>query len=502
LRFSNSYHQLGEDFFQPDLPTSVVAPKLILWNSDIAALLTIPKSLQDDHEQLAQYFSGNQLLQGSEPIALAYSGHQFAHFTPNLGDGRAHLLGEVITENDHRLDVQLKGSGRTAFSRRGDGRCAYAPAVREYLMSEAMQALGVPTSRCLAVVTTGEKIYRETEKQGAVVTRVASSHIRVGTFQYFAARGDVTSLQKLTDYAITRHFPHINSANIDNEERILQFLKAVIAKQIKLVVEWLRVGFIHGVMNTDNTAISGETIDFGPCAMMGIYHPDTVYSSIDTQGRYAFANQSHIAQWNMARLAECLLMLLQDKNEADIDDDGDSEVLTAVKKIIMEFTGQFDQAYQTMMAAKLGFALEQQSEKQNSTVVMQITELLTLMADEKLDYTQTFHLLTQSLSDELIAEQLKVTLGAWYINWRNEIGNETQQSIAAQQIMQGNNPVVIPRNHIVEQLLAESELSGDLIHIEEFLKVIGSPYQVLAETHKYQNLPSDGDKRYQTFCGT
>jgi len=502
LKFSNSYYDLGEAFYQQDKPTQVSAPQLILWNNDISQLLAIPQSMQDDTVLLAKIFSGNQIMAGSEPIALAYSGHQFGHFNAYLGDGRAHLLGEVLSKDEQRFDIQLKGSGQTAYSRQGDGRCAFGPAVREYLMSEAMQALGVPTSRCLAVVTTGENVYRETEKPGAVVTRVAASHIRVGTFQYFAARGDLTSLKTLTDYAIERHFSEID---LNSENKVIEFLQAAIAKQIKLVVEWLRIGFIHGVMNTDNTAISGETIDFGPCAMMGIYHPEAVHSSIDKQGRYAFSNQARIAQWNMARLAECLLMLLQEDNEHECDDEDkqeeqDDASLKSVEQIIMQFTPQFEQAYQTMMARKLGFSLT--NEKLAVEAQDLVTELLALMEQEQLDYTQTFNQLTLSLSDNEITKELNESLQDWSQKWRIALDKIGASIAATQQLMRQSNPVVIPRNHHVEKLLADSEKSRDMTKINEFIAVIRSPYQAIAATASYQDLPVDGDKSYRTFCGT
>jgi uncharacterized protein YdiU (UPF0061 family) len=300
MKFSNTYAQLGDAFFKRVLPAPVADPLLLLWNDELAKSLNLDQSLRDDPGLKAQIFSGNQLPEGADSMALAYSGHQFGQLNPELGDGRAHLLGEVLDNTNQRVDIQLKGSGPTPFSRRGDGRCALGPALREYIMSEAMYFLGVPTSRCLAVVATGESVYRERSKPGAVVTRVAASHIRVGTFQYFAIRKDIESLTALLDYTIKRHFPEIDLAA---DDRTLQFLEAVMKKQITLIVEWMRVGFIHGVMNTDNTAISGETIDFGPCAMMGAYNPGAVYSSIDTQGRYAFGNQPNIAIWNITRLA-------------------------------------------------------------------------------------------------------------------------------------------------------------------------------------------------------
>lgn len=484
MKFSNSYINLGSDFFQAELPEKASKPKLLLFNKALAKQLDMTAQLTTDDELLADFFTGNQILPGAQPIALAYAGHQFGGFNPQLGDGRAVLLGEVIDANGQRQDIQLKGSGRTPFSRQGDGKCAIGPALREYIMSEAMQALGVPTSRCLAVVATGDTVYRESIKPGAVVTRVAESHIRVGTFQYFAARGNTQALKQLTQYAIARHFPEIT---IDVENRPLEFLKAVIAKQIKLIVSWMRVGFIHGVMNTDNNSISGETIDFGPCAMMGTYHPGTVFSSIDTQGRYAFANQPHIAQWNMARLAECLLPL--------IDEDSD-KALALVEPIIIKFSANFDNAYFTMLANKLGFTDLDLIGKES------IEQLLSLMQDLELDHTITFANLTLSLTSPDHAEQLKAHLGNWYESWRLALNQNNISDAQAHKLMAQNNPVVIPRNHHVEAILAHCEVTLDMSLANEFLQVLRAPYQVLANTQKYQDASADNDQGYRTFCGT
>ena len=349
--FSNSYACLDEVFYERTRPTPVQDPRLFLWNSSLAEQLMIPNELQHDSVAIAQAFSGNSILPGSEPIATVYAGHQFGSFVPQLGDGRAHLLGEVLDKFGQRLDIQLKGSGRTSFSRGGDGRCALGPAVREFIMSEAMNALGVPTTRCLAVVTTGEPVFRETPLPGAVVTRVASSHLRIGTFQFFAARGDHQALKTLCNYTIERHYPELQE---EGQNQYLRLINKVIERQIQLVVEWMRVGFIHGVMNTDNTSLSGETIDYGPCAMMGIYDPQTVYSSIDTMGRYAFGNQPEILQWNIAGFVECLLPLINaDRNKA----------VDQVGPIIAEFPGRFEKEYMKMMGKKLGLTFFKQEDQ-------------------------------------------------------------------------------------------------------------------------------------------
>jgi uncharacterized protein YdiU (UPF0061 family) len=482
MKFSNTYIKLDPVFYQAVAPTKVDAPALLLWNEGLAQSLGLSAEMTEDRAQLAEYFSGNNLLPGAQPIALAYAGHQFGHFNPQLGDGRAHLLGEVIDSSNVRRDIQLKGSGPTRFSRGGDGRCALKPALREFIMSEAMFALGVPTSRCLAVVSTGEQVYRDQASPGAVVTRVAASHIRVGTFQYFAARGDLNALRALTEYAVARHFPEIDCTSPDSTT---EFLQAVINKQIQLIVQWMRVGFIHGVMNTDNTAISGETIDFGPCAMLGSYAPDTVFSSIDANRRYAFGNQGAIAQWNMARLAESLLSLI------------DSDVNKAVEKVepmIRQMAVDYEQAYMTMLGAKLGI-----SELQQTDATL-INELLDIMQNKQMDYTLTFALLSDSLQDPQLKAAIPEELSSWYERWYKRLQGPVLG--AASELMRQSNPKVIPRNHHVEALLAECEKNGSSEAAEDFLQVLTSPYQTLVNTHKYQGIAEDGDRHYQTFCGT
>ncbi|WDD98996.1 protein adenylyltransferase SelO [Thalassomonas actiniarum] len=496
MKFSNSYSQLDNVFYQRTSPAQVSRPQLLLWNQELADQLLLTGDFCRDKALLAQYFSGNRILEGADPIAQAYAGHQFGSFNPQLGDGRAHLLGEVLSDNGLRYDIQLKGSGQTRFSRQGDGKCAIGPAVREYIMSEAMYALGVPSSRCLAVTATGDLVFRETAKPGAVVTRVAASHIRVGTFEYFAARGDLESLEALTGFAINRHFPEITlNSDLDRSQRVLHFLSAVIDKQITLIVNWLRVGFIHGVMNTDNTAISGETIDFGPCAMMGIYHPGTVFSSIDTRGRYAFGNQAAIGQWNMARLAEALLPLIDEIPE---------KAVALAEPLIRQFSRDFEQAYQLMLANKLGMAsLTAQSNEQAGGPTASLAEdLLAQMQEQELDYTQTFARLTLSLENAEEAAKLSHELGPWYGKWRTLLTDEGITADTAKSLMADTNPVVIPRNHHVEAILTEYEQSGDSREIDDFLTVLRTPYKLLPQTQKFQDLPADGDRHYRTFCGT
>jgi uncharacterized protein YdiU (UPF0061 family) len=487
LKLTNHYHQLGEAFSQQGLPTPVAEPILLLWNEKLADSLVINFSPQQDSELLAQYFSGNKLLAGSQPLSQAYSGHQFGHFNPQLGDGRAHLLGEIVDDAGQVKDIQLKGSGTSHFSRSGDGRCALGPALREFIMSEAMFALGVPTTRCLAVVATGEAVYRERPLPGAVVTRVASSHIRVGTFQYFAARKDYKSMKALVDFSCQRHFPDIAIIDTDEQDsssQVLSFFDAVLAKQIPLVIAWLRVGFIHGVMNTDNTAISGDTIDYGPCAMINEYHRDTVFSSIDKNARYAYGEQMTIMQWNMTRLAETLLPLLDDDQEQAIE---------KIEPLLAKFHQNLMRAYFTMMANKIG--IEALIENDDDL----ITDLIELLEAEKLDYTQTFVKLTDAVKNDENHHELKASLGSWFEQWQQRISIDKK---AAFQLMRKNNPVVIPRNHHVERILATSQETGDLSALHDFLAILQQPYTQLAKTADYQDAPSDGDQNYHTFCGT
>tara|TARA_B100000959_G_scaffold285739_1_gene361510 strand:+ start:1231 stop:2685 length:1455 start_codon:yes stop_codon:yes gene_type:complete len=482
--FSNTYACLDEFFREKTRPTPVQDPQLFLWNSSLAEQLMIPNELKNDSVALAQVFSGNHILPGSEPIATAYAGHQFGHFAPQLGDGRAHLLGEVSDRFGQRWDIQLKGSGCTLFSRGGDGRCAAGPAVREFIMSEAMKALGVPTTRCLAVVTTGEPVFRETTLPGAVVTRVASSHLRIGTFQFFAAKGDHQALKTLCDYTIERHYPELQA---EGPNKYLLFLDKVMDRLIKLVVEWMRVGFIHGVMNTDNIALSGETIDYGPCAMMGIYNPDTVYSSIDTEGRYSFGNQPEIMQWNIARLAECLLSLIDANKNKAIDEVG---------TIIEAFPVRFKEIYLKMMGKKLGLTSFQ---KEDQKLLFSVLDRL---KERKLDYTVTFDLLGKSLMSELVASQMKNELEECFDLWQKRINEQHTSSEEIQKLMRQYNPVVIPRNHHVEAVIQECEQTGNVMLAKKFLQVLRSPYEELTQTSQYQDPPSDSDEHYETFCGT
>lgn len=476
----NTYARLPADFYERIAPTPVRAPQLLLWNEPLAAELELDRLELGSEDERAQVFAGNTVPASFEPIALAYAGHQFGHFVPSLGDGRAHLLGEVIDRDGNGRELQLKGSGRTSFSRGGDGRCVLGPAVRELIMSEAMFGLGVPTTRSLSVVATGEHVRREGPVPGAVVTRVARSHLRVGTFQYFAARQNTDAIRTLVDYAVERLFPDIDAA--PGRERTLAFLDRVVSGQVATVTEWLRVGFIHGVMNTDNTAISGETIDFGPCAMMNAYHPETVFSSIDRYGRYAFGNQPKILAWNMVRLAECLLPL--------VDEDLDKAV-EIVQPRLEEIAAQLEAADRSMMGKKIGLT------EVGPEDAALIDELLVLMREHRLDYTNTFVGLAKAL-EEPGSDDLPSTLGPWIARWRTRVASR-EDAVA---LMRRTNPLVIPRNHHVEAALAAVTDSGDIAPTERLVAVMRDPYQAGPDTAAYADPPPGGDQGYQTFCGT
>lgn len=476
---ASSYAALPARLYQRARPAPVRAPRLLLWNAPLAAELGLPEADTEDTQRLAAVLGGNELWPGTEPLAQAYAGHQFGRFVPQLGDGRAHLIGELVDPVGRAWDVQLKGSGPTAFSRGGDGRCALGPALREFIMSEAMHALGISTTRCLAVVATGELVHRERTLPGAVVTRVAASHLRVGTFEYLAAREDRGGLVALLDYAIRRHYPELEGTE---PERALGLLAAVIDRQLSLVVEWMRVGFIHGVMNTDNTSISGETIDYGPCAMMNRYDPGTVFSSIDHGGRYAFGNQPLIAGWNLARLAETLLPIINEDEEAAV---------AAVMPHLEGFGPALRVRWRAMMGRKLGLDGAGEGDQ------VMIDELLKQMQARALDYTQTFHRLRLSLDSPAEADRLRAELGAWYDAWRARLPDLE----AARVLMRRSNPVIIPRNHQVEAALAAAE-RGELGPTRRLLDALRRPYEARPGTEPHQAPPETEDAGYRTFCGT
>jgi len=470
MKLQPRYTDISELLTIEDMPSAVAEPKLLLFNDQLADNF----SINHDSEFLAKFLTGSTISNDVAPVALGYSGHQFGHFSPRLGDGRAHLLGAIADQDGTLWDLQLKGAGATVFSRGGDGRCAIGPAVREYIMSEALYALGIATTRCLAVVTTGEMVYRQPPRPGAVVTRLAKSHIRVGSFQYLATQGDIEGLEKLVDYAINCHFSEISSAG---EQRYIEFLTAVLDKQVELVVSWMRVGFIHGVMNTDNTLISGETIDYGPCAMMNQFDLDTVFSSIDHQGRYSFGNQPNIANWNVARLAESLIPLFDEQ-------DGAVEKLSSV---VNGFADKFNDAFNAMWQQKLGLAGQQEGDH------VLVSELLALMKQHQLDYTNTFNALTESLVSDFTVD---CRLKGWVLKWKLRTTAESYS------VMRAVNPAVIPRNHNIESIIAEFEKAGSSLLLNDFLEVISEPYTYFKEHQSWYELPSDGDKNYQTFCGT
>ncbi len=475
--FDNTYSKLSNTFKENIKPTPVHDPELVILNEELASTLNLDFS-RTDKKKLAEIFSGNSIPEETNTIAQAYAGHQFGHFTM-LGDGRAVLLGEHLVNNDNRFDIQFKGSGRTSFSRGGDGRAALGPMLREYIISEAIHSLNIPTTRSLAVVKTGEKVVRENLLQGAILTRVASSHLRVGTFQYIAATQNIENLNTLVDYTINRHYPEIKSSN----SKALDLLNLVMEKQCQLVINWMRVGFIHGVMNTDNMAISGETIDYGPCAFMDHYDPKTVFSSIDKFGRYAFSNQPPITKWNLARFAECLIPLI-DKNE-------DTAIKLATD-LIDNFQNIYEDKWLNMMRDKLGLFGEDKNDKKL------INDLFNWMEKNKADYTNTFCNLMDINSDEIYKNNDFID---WKNEWkkRSELNNSTKEKQS--KLMKSNNPIVIPRNHKVEEALAEAE-KGSLDKMKKLLAILKNPYDNQNNIGEYQAPAPSSNEKYQTFCGT
>ena len=475
--FDNTYSRLPDPFREKINPVKVKNPELVMLNKSLAEDLNLDFSGLDQ-AKLSALFSGNELPNDSRSIAQAYAGHQFGHFTM-LGDGRAVLIGEHISKSNHRYDIQFKGSGKTAFSRNGDGRAALGPMLREYIISESMHFLNIPTTRSLAVAKTGEKVIRETQLEGAILTRVASSHIRVGTFQYIAARNKKGELETLFEYVIKRHYPGIESS----KKQALDLLNVVLNKQIELVVNWMRVGFIHGVMNTDNMSIAGETIDYGPCAFMNIYDPKTVFSSIDKLGRYAYCNQPIITKWNLSRFAECLIPL--------IDGDQDKAIKLATE-VIDTFEKKYEEKWLGMMRNKIGLADEDEKDK------FLILDLLTWMHQNKVDYTNTFcHLMNFQTQNDIVYENNE--FGDWKKRWQERLSHNSSSEKYIN-LMRSVNPLVIPRNHIVEDALKKAN-QGNFEPINNFLKILSSPYTDQKHITEYQ-IPSQSDENYQTFCGT
>ena len=476
--FDNSYSRLSNTFKENIRPIGVKNPELVLINLDLAQELNLNFTKIDKHE-LSALFTGNILPEGSNTIAQAYAGHQFGHFTM-LGDGRAVLIGEHLTKSNKRYDVQYKGSGKTAFSRNGDGRAALGPMLREYIISEAMHNLNIPSTRSLAVAKTGEKIIRDNPLQGAILTRIASSHIRVGTFQYVAARDKRDELEIFLNYVVERHYPEL----VDSKKKALDLLNVLINKQIDLVVNWMRVGFVHGVMNTDNMTISGETIDYGPCAFMDTYDPKTVFSSIDKMGRYAYCNQPSITKWNLSRFAECLIPL--------INRDQDQAIKSATK-LINTFEKKYEERWMSMMRKKLG--LQGTDDKDKFLIV----DLLTWMHQNKVDYTNTFCYLMdlKEYDDDIYKDN---DFQNWKKNWRERLrlnDNNPEKYIS---LMRTVNPLVIPRNNKVEKALEFAE-KGDYSFLKKIISILKEPYKLSQDKLDYQN-PGPQQKNYQTFCGT
>lgn len=488
IHFDNSYARLPDAFFAPVDPTPVEAPRLIAFNRPLAEALGLDADALERHG--AAYFSGNVPLPGSLPLAMAYAGHQFGQFVPRLGDGRAILIGEVIDRAGKRRDIQLKGAGQTPYSRRGDGRAALGPVLREYIISEAMHALGIPTTRALAAVTTGQPVYRDRVLPGAVFTRVAASHIRVGTFQFFAARGETDNIRILADHVIERHYPELKGV----ERPYLALLDAVGERQAALIAKWLGVGFIHGVMNTDNMTISGETIDFGPCAFMDRYDPRTVYSSIDQHGRYAFGNQPGIGQWNIARLAEALLPVL---------DENEDKAVEAANEAVARFMDRFQAHWKTVIRAKLGLGDEERDSDQDL-----IRDLLVTLYEQKADYTLAFRRLADAAENEGADAALgalledPAALAPWLAAWRERLSQDPTTPAARATAMRMVNPTFIPRNHKVDEALTAAVDHGDFSLFEALNAVLSRPYEDQPTFPAYAEPPKPGEEITATFCGT
>ena len=490
IPFNNSYAKLPERFYVKQAPLPVKDPSMIRLNRALAEELGLDADVLASPAGLAM-LAGNALPDGAEPLAMAYAGHQFGHFVPQLGDGRAILLGEVVMAGGERRDIQLKGAGRTAFSRGGDGRAWLGPVIREYILSEAMHALKVPTTRALAAVRTGETVIREAPRPGGIVTRVASSHIRVGTFQYFAAREDSDALRLLTDYAIERHYPEAKQAT----NRCRAFLQAVSHRQARLVAKWLQVGFIHGVMNTDNMAISGETIDYGPCAFMDEYDPQKTFSSIDRHGRYAYDQQASIAQWNLTRLAETLLPQLDSNEDTAIE---------IAKSVLGDFTTVFQQEWQNAKRGKFGLVTEEETD------VDLIQKFLSLLERRKADWTQSFRALCDLAGD---ATSLGVTLldnslgedpewQPWQQRWLARLDRQPKSRPDAARIMKSYNPAIIPRNHHVERAIQAALEGGGSEYMDEMIEALSHPYDDQPADSPWIKPPRPEEKVLQTFCGT
>lgn len=485
FNFDNSYSRLPDIFYENVNPQPVKQPQLITFNQALGHSLGIQNL--ESNALLAETFSGNFIPNGSSPIALAYAGHQFGHFVNQLGDGRAVLLGEVINGQNERFDIQLKGSGKTKFSRQGDGRSALGPVIREYILSEAMHALNVPTTRALAAVTSGEDVYRETSLPGGVFTRVAKSHIRIGTFEYFMAQNDHQNLKILADYVIERLFPEA----LDADNPYLEMLYSFSEKQSKLIGKWMGIGFIHGVMNTDNTSVAGETIDYGPCAFMDEYNPQSVFSSIDHHGRYAFANQPQIAQWNLACLASCLLSLV-DKNE--------TKAKEKINDLLTDFSTKVNKAISKTMVRKIGL------NHKNKKHTEHLKKLLKIMHEEKPDYTLSFRHLSDVINNEEEAFKSqfanKDLISDWLNAWKTLLNKETNKTDEIYNSMNSVNPLYIPRNHLVERAIKLAIEDNDFSYMLELSEVLENPFIKQDVDADFSLPPKEDEKVHQTFCGT
>jgi uncharacterized protein YdiU (UPF0061 family) len=476
IKFDNSYNKLPKAFFEHIEPSLVGSPYLINFNKNLAEELQI-EDKQTDDQQLAAIFSGHKILKGSEPLAMAYSGHQFGHFVPLLGDGRAILLGEVLSKEGKRFDVQLKGAGQTPYSRRGDGRSSLGPVIREYILSEAMFALGVPTTRALAAVLSGEEVFREKAYPGGVFTRVASSHIRVGTFEYVASLGNLEELKSLADYVTNRHYPELKE--LEGPEKYNQLFLSISDRKLNLVAKWMGLGFIHGVMNTDNTSVSVETIDYGPCAFMDEYSPNKVFSSIDRRGRYAYSNQGKIALWNLSVLANSLLPLLR-KDHEDIAD-----TVARVQETFDSLAIKFEQLHLEVMVNKLGFfSYEKEDEKL-------LSEFLQVLEDENLDFTNSFRQLSE---DKFVSSR-------FLENRQYRLDKQGKSLEEVVRFMNGKNPFLIPRNHQVERAIADA-YQGDFKYFRYLVESFKDPYNVNPELASLTEPPKPEEVVHQTFCGT
>ena len=488
LRLADGYALLPERFLTRLEAAPAAAPRLIAFNAPLAADLGLGLDPQD-HAGLAAVFSGNRMPHGSRPAALAYAGHQFGHFVPQLGDGRALLLGDALDRHGARRELQLKGSGRTPYSRGGDGRAALGPVLREFLVSEAMHALGVPSTRALAAVATGEAVWRDGALPGAILTRVAASHVRVGTFEYFAARGDVEALRSLADWVIERHYPQLRGAPSAHAE----LLAAVLERQAALIARWMHVGFIHGVMNTDNMAVSGETIDFGPCAFLDGYAAATVFSSIDRRGRYAFANQPAAGQWNLARFAEALLPLLDERPE---------RAVAVAEEIVARFPARFEAHWLEGMRAKLGLSTRRPEDARLAR------RLLELMEADGADYTLTFRRLAEAAGEAQAPEQLKSSFAGraafedWWASWRARAAEEADTAFERRARMRLANPWLVPRNHRIEQAIRAATQDGDFGPFEALRRALERPFEESPGALSYADAPRDEERVLATFCGT